>query len=249
MNPPPPNPQSDPVIPTTLAVIIRVAMDAVPHHPDASAQEQDDRCHAAYDMIATLRPRDPLEAMLAARIAATQFHVMDDLRCAGDANLAHNLRLRYRRSATALARMQHDAERELTRMQAFPARQPATLSAPIPAPREKPAPVAAPPRATGGFVAPTAAEIAQLAAGVEARRDARSVPLAGAGTMQRPAAAVAPRPAIDPLAGPDGAALAQLMAEVAAVREAAASPADDLHQRLLAEAAARAAASATALAA
>ena len=246
MTPPSTQPQPDAIDPVTLGVIIRAAMDAVPHHMDASAEEQDAQRHAVYDMIARLRPRDPLEAMLAARIAATQFHVMDDLRCAADPSLAHNLKLRYRRSATALARMQHAAERELIRLQAFPARQPVALPAAIPAPRPKPT---APRRATGGFVAPTQAEIAQLVAEVEARIDARSAPLAAGAAGQLPDAATAPPPASGPFAGPNDAALAQLVAEAEALLEETASPAHEMHERLLAEAARRAAAAVTALAA
>jgi hypothetical protein len=196
MTPPASQPQPTQLDPITLAVMVRATMDAVPHHPDASAEEQAAQRHAAFTIIAALRPRDPLEAMLAARIAAAQFHIMDDLRCAAQHDLPPNLRLRYRASAVALTRMQEAAQRELTRRQAGPALQPAALPASIPAPRPQPAPATAPsaparqaapasrpeaaagqrqaaaatPRpATGTFVAPTDAEIERLVAEVEAR--------------------------------------------------------------------------------
>jgi hypothetical protein len=206
MTPPPTQPQPDPLDTTTLAVIVRATMDAVPRDPDISADEQAARCHTAFSIIATLRPRDPLEAMLAARIAAAHFHIMDNFRCAADHDLSPNMKLRYRASAVALTRMQEAAQRELMRRQTFPAVQPAALPVAVPAPRAQPAPanapgapasqathasrqaaeaagqlpgsVAAPRRATGGFVAPTDAEIEGLVTEVEARLDAASALLA-----------------------------------------------------------------------
>ena len=121
--------------PFVLAGMIRATMDTLPHHPDAAAEEQAADRHAAFTIIAALRPRDPLEAMLAARIAATHFHIMDDLRCAAQRDLPPALKVRHRRSAVALTRMQEATQRELTRRQAFPALQPAALPAAMPAPR------------------------------------------------------------------------------------------------------------------
>ncbi len=144
MNPPLTQPQPDPLDTVSLAIMIRAATDAIPHHPDANAEEKAARYHAAFVMISTLRPRDVMEAMLAARITAVQFHIMDDLRCAAQADLAPSLKLRHRRSAIGLTRMQEAAERTLIRLQAFPARQPAALPGSIPAARVQPAPTAAP---------------------------------------------------------------------------------------------------------
>jgi hypothetical protein len=209
--------------------MIRATMDSLPHHPDASADEQAAQRHAAFTIIATLRPRDALEAMLAARIAAAQFHIMGDFRCAAQHGLAPNLKLRYRSSAAALTRMMEAARRELTRLQAFPAPQPAALPASIPAPRPQPA-------------AGTASNaLAQQAASTSRQ------PAAGAG--QRPATAAAHGPATGGFAVPTDAAIAQLVAEATALLEATASPADDVHDRLLADVASRAAASTVALAA
>ena len=116
----------------------------------------------------------------------------------------------------------------------------------MPAPRPQPAPAAAavPRPATGGFVAPTQAEIAQLVVGVEASLDAKA---AAAGHRQ--AAAAAPRPASDDFAVPTDAEIEQLVAKAHALLDETAKPADDMGERLQAEVAARAAASVMALAA
>jgi hypothetical protein len=226
MNPPATQSQPDPLDHITLAVMIRATMDSLPHPPDASADEQDAQRHAAFTIISTLRPRDVLEAMLAARIAATQFHIMDDLRCAAQRDLAPNLKLRHRSSATALTRMMEAARRELTRLQAFLARQPAALPASIPAARVQPALGTAPDAS------------AQLAA-----------PVSWQAAGHRPAAAAAPRPATGRFAVPTDAEVAQLVAEVEAIQAERDRPAVDAHERLQAEVASRAAASAVALAA
>ncbi len=246
MNPPPtetPSPALDPIL---LAVMIRGTLDTLPHHPDAPAEEQEATRHTAFTMIATLRPRDLLEAMLAARIVAAHFHMMDDFRCAAQRDLPPALKVRHRRSAVALTRMQEAAQRELKQRQASPALQPAALPAAMPAPRPQPAPAAAaaPRPATGGFVAPTPAEIAQLVAGVEASLDAKE---AAAGRRQ--AAAAAPRPVADGFGAPTDAEIAQLVASAHALLEETAGPADNQGALLRAEVAARAAAAATALAA
>jgi hypothetical protein len=85
-----------------------------------------------------------MEAMLAARITAAQFHVLDSLRSAALSDLPSSLQVRYRASATGLTRMQTAAQRELIKLQALPARQPAALPVAEPAPRPQPAPAVAP---------------------------------------------------------------------------------------------------------
>ena len=197
-------------------------------------------------MIAMLRPRDVLEAMLAARFVAVQFHIMDALRCAAEPDMPPNLQLRYRASAAALTRMQAAERRELTRLQAFPALQPAALPVAVPAPRPRPAPVAsaAPSHAAGGFVAPTEAEVAQLVAKVMASQDAQA-----AAAERRQAAAAASGPADDDFAEPTEAEVEAVVARARALLEEIAAPAGDMAERLQAEVAARAAAPATKLAA
>jgi hypothetical protein len=173
MNPLPTETATHALDPNLVTVIVQATLDAIPHHPGATQDEQDAGRQAAFTLLNSYHPRDPQEAMLAARIAATQFHIMDDLRCAAQPDLPSALKLRHRRSAATLTRMQHDAHRELTRRQAYPAQNPATLSAAVPARRPLPAPAAAPRPAPGSFIPPTAAEIERLVTQVEANLDAQ----------------------------------------------------------------------------
>jgi hypothetical protein len=227
--------------PNLLAVIIRSTLDTIPHHPDASAEERDADRRAAYTLLTTFRPRDPMEAMLAARIVASQFHLIDDLRCAALPDLPTPLKLRHRRSAATLTLMHQAAQRELIRRQAFPALQPATLPAAIPAPRPLPAPAAAKPcSASGGVVPPTSAQIDQLVAEVEANLDAQPAAPRPAAAARPPAAA---RPtAHDDDATPTDAEFDQLVAGAHALLQEVAEPPKDLADRLQAEVAARTAA-------
>ena len=236
MNPPPTEPTSPSLDPTLLAVIVRTTLDTVPHHPDAPAEEQDANRDAAFTINASLRPRDPLEAMLAARVAAAHFQIMDDLRCAAQPDLPPTLKIRFRASAAALSRMQRDAQRELMRRQAHPALQPVSLPAAIPAPRPRPT-SAIPPRAPGSFVAPAEADIARLLAEVDANLDAQ----AGV-TGHRQAAAAASHPADDDAAPPIDAGVAQVVANAHALLADLAPAPEDMGARLQVEVDARKAA-------
>src|SRR5271157_2573715 len=199
MTPPPTETASSTLDPTLLAVTVRAALDAIPHHPAAQAEEIEADRQAAFTMMGMLRPRDLLEAMLAARIVATEFQIMDAMRGAAQPDLPPNLKARMRASASAMTRMHDAARAELTRRQAYPAAKPAALPMAVPAPRPKPAPAPAPAaaarppaavaprRAAGGFVPPTEAEIEQLVAGLMASEDARLAAERGGAPVPLPA--------------------------------------------------------------
>ena len=129
MTPPPAQKQPLPLDPATLAALLRTTIDAVAAPlPAPRRRKQATQREAAFIVIATLRPRDPLEAMLAARIVVAHVHLMDNLRCAAQPDLPPNLRLRFRASALALTRLMDATMRELTRRQAGPALQPAEIA-------------------------------------------------------------------------------------------------------------------------
>ena len=246
MNPPSTETASPSLATIALAVMVRAVVDAIPHHPDASADEQAAQCQTAFAMITALRPRDVLEAMLAARFVAFHFQIMDDVRCAAQRDLPGALKLRYRANAAALTRVQERTERDLKLRQALPVPQPAALPVAVPAPRPPPAPVAAaaPRRAAGGFVAPTEAEGARLVAEVMARQDAQA-----AAAKRHEAAAGAADASDDDFAEPTAAEVEAVIARARALLEETAAPAADMGGRLRAEVAARAAAAARKLAA
>ena len=242
MTPPPTEPQPNPIDPTVLAVLIRGTLDTLPHHPDAPPDEIAALQQAAYTIISTLNPRDVLQAMLAARIAAAHFHIQDSLRVAAQPNLSPTAKARYRTCAASLSRMRDAARREFFQRQAGPPLHPAALPVALPAPRPRPAPAPAPmPRpARPAFVAPTQAEIQQLVAGAEAILDAQ----AAAAAKSQPAAP--PPPATDP--APADPELDRLIAHAQAYLAEIAQPQPDFGEHLQAEIDARKAA-ATALAA
>jgi hypothetical protein len=187
--------------------MLRTTIDTLPHHPQASAEETATEREAAFLVIAALRPRDPLEAMLATRVVAAHAHVMDNFRCAAQPGLPPNLQLRFQARAVALSRLMDATLRNLLDRQTAPARRAEALPAAASALRAEPAPEAA--RASTPPQLPVEGRHAR-------RRRERA---------ERQAAAA--KPAGLAPGGPDHA----------------------MHKRLLAEVAARAAASITALAA
>ena len=215
MNPPPTQTAPQPLDPATLADTLSTTMEALPQHKQASADETAIRREAARLAIARLRPRDPLEAMLAARIVAFHAHLMENVRSAAQPDLPPNLQLRFQGRAMALARMVDATMCELQGRQNVPAPRAGALPATAPAlPAAVPAPDAEP--------APEAAVASTPPRPVVEGRHARRV----RERAERHAAARAKAAGL-----------------------AAGGPGDELRKRLLAEVAARAAASVTALAA
>jgi hypothetical protein len=130
--------------PATLTAMLRTTIDTLPHHPDAPEAEQAVQRRAAFEVIAALRPRDALEALLAARVVAAHYHTMDAFRCAAQRDLPINLLLRYQGKAIALSRLMTTTLRDLDKRQAGPALQPEALPAEVPAARARPAQPTAP---------------------------------------------------------------------------------------------------------
>ncbi|HVC62095.1 MAG TPA: hypothetical protein VND19_17245 [Acetobacteraceae bacterium] len=147
MNPQPAQPQPTPLSldPATLAALLQTTLDTLPQHPAATPAEITASRQAAVVVIATLRPRDATEALLAARTVATHHAAMDCLRCASQPGLPLALKLRCLGKFATLSRLADATRQALAQAQARPALQPATVPAPIPAPRPQPAPPAAPP--------------------------------------------------------------------------------------------------------
>ncbi len=145
--PTPTQPTPLPLDPATLATLLQTTLDTLPHHPAATPAEIASLRQAAVQSITNLHPRDPIEAILAARIVATHFAAMDCLRCAAQPGLPLALKLRCRGKFASLSRLMDATSTALTARQARPSRQAAIVPAPIPAPRPQPAPAAAAPAA------------------------------------------------------------------------------------------------------
>ncbi len=127
---------------TTIDAMIRTTIDALPHPPHASAEEKAIRCDAAIIAIGALRPRDPIEAILATRIIAAHYAAMENFRCGAQRDLPPVLQLRYGAKAIQLCRLTDAASRDLTQRQCYPAIQ-VMPPVPLPAPRAQPAQPAA----------------------------------------------------------------------------------------------------------
>lgn len=134
-----------PLDPAILATLLQTTLDALPLHPAATQDEIAAIREAAVHAVTTLHPRDPMEAILAARIVATHLAAMDCLRCASQPGLPLALKLRCLGKFATLARLADATRQALAQAQARPALQPATVPATILAPRPQPAPVAAEP--------------------------------------------------------------------------------------------------------
>ncbi len=136
--------QPAPLDPAILAAMLRSTDDSTPLPPAASADEIDSRRQAAQITTAAMRPRDPVEANLAARYVAMHHAIMENMRCAAQADLPAELKLRHTGKALALARMCDVTLRGLEFRQAHPALDPVAVLPPLPAPRPRPVMVAAP---------------------------------------------------------------------------------------------------------
>ncbi len=139
-----PTPTAPPLDPATLAATLRATIDTLPHHPDATAEEIANRQQAALIAIDSLRPRDPVEAILAARFVAIHAAIMESFRCAAQPGLPFEPKLRYTGRAIVLSRLADATMGELSKRQARPALQP-VAPAPLPVPRPQPSPAAAQP--------------------------------------------------------------------------------------------------------
>jgi len=254
--------------PATRSTLLQTIVDCLPHIPNASEAERTAKREAAFALVEQLAPTGPVEAMIAAEAVAAHYASVNAYRTAARSDLPYDLQLRYQTKAASLARLASSKRRELVRLQAAQPKLPAAIGAAraaqesaiapgVPAGQATPAPRpeaaaaelrlggAAEAAARGGFVPPTVAEIAQLAAGFKASHDAQ---VAAAKRRLADAAAVDPE-AEDDFADMSEAEVEAVVARARALTEETAEPAEDMGELLQTEVAARAAAAAMKLAA
>lgn len=126
--PTPPPVRPDPAI---FGAMLRATIQGIPVNPNASEADIGENRKAAVIALTSLRPRDPIEAMLAARIVATNFAALACYCRAGLPDCADDVMLRLHAEAIALSNLATRLLRELRELQAEPAA--------IAAPREQPA--------------------------------------------------------------------------------------------------------------
>jgi hypothetical protein len=160
-------PQLAPFDPVTLEAILRATLDTLPVNPRASAEETAILHQAARLAVAALGPRDPWEAMLAARATAAHYAAMEAFRRAMQPDLPDAMAVRLRSNAVALSRLASSTVRELAQLQAArpsdPASaQPASTQPLAAASHTQPAPQARPavPQASARAKDPMPSELA-----------------------------------------------------------------------------------------
>jgi hypothetical protein len=192
--------------PATFNTMLRSAIEALPQHPHASAEARAERCDAAFFAISALRPRDPLEAMQAARIVALHYHAMYNLACCLQPNTPSDVQLRCQARGESLGRQSDKMQAEyLHNQKTNPAGLPASAAV-TPEPQPQPQPQTAPQAAADRTAAPPATEAAPKLAPAE--RQAAAAPPA------RPLKAPIPAPRNGSALPLDKAALEQLVADV-----------------------------------
>src|ERR1700739_796020 len=102
--------------PATLAAMVRTTLDALPVSPGSSAEEIAAQRQAAPCAIAAFAPRDPVEAILAARATVTHHAIMECFRRATLPDVGDALAIRLRNNALALSRLFTTTLRELEQM-------------------------------------------------------------------------------------------------------------------------------------
>src|SRR5277367_1854380 len=131
--------------PATLAVMQRATLDALPPRPGASDAEKAVQRAGALEFLAALRPRDPVQAMLAVHIVGAHYMAMEYFRRAAAHDLSIDQHLRAVGKAVALCRIIHRAMLDLTRRQGNLMQRSAARPAPTPIARPQPQPDAAQP--------------------------------------------------------------------------------------------------------
>ncbi len=106
--------------PATFADMLRATVAALPIDPDASSENQDAQREAALLAVMALCPRDPMEAMLAARIVSAHHAAMECFRRAARHDIDDNAALRLQGKAISLANLALRTLRELRKCQAQP---------------------------------------------------------------------------------------------------------------------------------
>ena len=206
--------------PATRSTLLQTVVDCLPQIPNASEGEQTTRRAAAFALVETLAPTDPVEAMIAAEAIAAHYASINAYRTAARCDLPYDLQLRYLAKGASLARLASSKRRELLRHQAVRATAPAAIGA-APAPQAQATAPSVPAGAPHGRAAhPALAALDLILAKAAAASDAAG----------------------DDLAPPADAEFAQLVADADAPLAETAAPAEDMGARLQAEVDARAAA-------
>jgi hypothetical protein len=121
--------------PVTITVMFQAAIAALPVDPGASADAVAARHKAALLEVTALHPRDPVEAMLAARIVSAHHASIACFSRAMQSDVDDAMALRQRARATTLSNLATRLSRELKQLQAAPSAHEVTMQMPAVAPQ------------------------------------------------------------------------------------------------------------------
>jgi hypothetical protein len=127
----------------TITTTLQRIADALPHHPDASREALADTMKGVVAAVVAMRPRDPTEMAMVARIIILQAVMVESLRRAKQPGLPEMLRSRSINQANAACRLEDTTIRRLTQRQLHAVVPPAVWQLALPEARPQ-APYVAP---------------------------------------------------------------------------------------------------------
>ena len=127
----------------TITTTLQRIADALPHHPDASREALADTMKGVVAAVVAMRPRDPTEMAMVARIIILQAVMVESLRRAKQPGLPEMLRSRSINQANAACRLEDTTIRRLTQRQLHAVVPPAVWQVALPEARPQ-APYVAP---------------------------------------------------------------------------------------------------------
>ena len=99
--------------PATRGILLQTIVDTMPHIPNAPVAAQTARRAAAFALLGTLAPTDPVQAMLAADAIAAHHASVTAYRWAARSDLPPALQLSYLAKGASLSRLASSKRREL----------------------------------------------------------------------------------------------------------------------------------------
>ena len=116
--------------PATRSTLLQTIIDTMPRAPNASEAERAAQRDAAFDLLATLDPRDAVQAMFAADIIAAHHAGINAYRLAARPDMPPNLAARFNSQGRSFNLLKVARLRDLRRLQADAAKAAAAVSRP-----------------------------------------------------------------------------------------------------------------------
>jgi hypothetical protein len=135
MNIPAPSRPAGGIDPVTITAMFQAAISSLPVDPGASAETVTARHKAVLLEVTSLHPRDPVEAMLAARIVSAHHASIACFSRAMQPDVEDGMAIRQRAKAITLSNLATRTLRELKQLQAAPSVHEVVVQMPVAAPQ------------------------------------------------------------------------------------------------------------------